>query len=299
MKKYFILGLLIIFVSCEIILRYKCGFCDAPLFLSSNNYEYINAPSQHRFRFGNHSDYNQFSMRNDELDSAKIHILGLGDSVINGGAPTDQSELATTLVSKEMNIQMLNISAGSWGPDNCAAYLKEKGIFAAKAILLMVSSHDAHDIMDFQPVVDVHPSYPSKQYKLASWELIDRYLMPHILAKFSQKKVDPDQAVLQGIHKNGIGFNPGFDQLKTIADSVKIPLLIYLHAEQDELKKGKYNEEGMEIIQWAKNNNISLVIGLHDNIDESCYRDGIHLNAKGQRQLANSLEKIIQINHIL
>jgi hypothetical protein len=238
-------------------------------------------------------------MRSKEIDSSKIHILGLGDSVINGGVQTDQSELATTIVTNETGIQILNISAGSWGPDNCAAYIKEKGTFDAKAIILDVSSHDAHDIMDFQKVVDVHPSYPSKQYKLALWELFDRYIVPRYLGKLFKKDADPDQTVLQGITKNGIGFNPGFDQLKTIADSLKIPFLIYLHPEQTELKEGKYNKQGIEIIQWANDNKIPLNEGLHDAIDLNLYRDVIHLNAKGQRHLANSLEEMIRKNHIL
>lgn len=44
---------------------------------------------------------------------------------------------------------MLNISAGSWGPDNCAAYLKHYGLFGAKAMSLLVSSHDAMILWTF------------------------------------------------------------------------------------------------------------------------------------------------------
>lgn len=62
---------------------------------------------------------------------------------------------------------MLNISAGSWGPDNCAAYLKEKGTFGAEGIILVVSSHDAHDNMNWQTVVGQSVAFPDKQYKLS------------------------------------------------------------------------------------------------------------------------------------
>ena len=66
---------------------------------------------------------------------------------------------------------MLNILAGSWGPDNLAAYLDENGFSDAEAMVVVLSSHDAHDVMDFEPVVDENSSYPSQQYKFAWGEL--------------------------------------------------------------------------------------------------------------------------------
>lgn len=102
-------------------------------------------------------------------------------------------------------------------------------------MFLLVSSHDAHDNMDFQPVVGVHPSYPDKQYWCAWAEFIDRYVWPRTLGKFfaDNKADDPDAAVLKSIdgtdiNKGGKVFNPGFDLLKQMADSEGIPLYIYL-----------------------------------------------------------------------
>ena len=186
-------------------------------------------PNQDGYRFGNHYHYNSYSQRSEEPDSTKKIILGLGDSVLFGGVQTDQDSLATSIFSQETDIQMLNISAGSWGPDNCAAYLKKFGLFGAKAMFLLVSSHDAHDNMDFQPVVGIHPSYPDKQYALAWGELLDRYLLPRVFPK-KKKEADPDQKVLDGIgiEKNGKVFNPGFDQLAEIAKQANIPLYVYL-----------------------------------------------------------------------
>ena len=192
---------------------------------------------------------------------------------------------------------MLNISAGSWGPDNCAAYLKEKGLFNAKAMFLLVSSHDAHDNMDFRPTVGAHPSYPDKQYVLAWGELINRYLLPRLLPD-RKKNADPDQQVLAGIHKKGKEFNPGFAELKAMADKAKIPLIIYLHAEQSELNAGKYNEQGDEIISWAEMNRVQLIKELDYKFTADDYRDGIHLNKKGQRKLASIMEYINSIKDV-
>lgn len=290
-KFLFYLTILLLFES---ILRIKWGFCDALLYQSSNQYEYIAQPNQDRDRFGAHIHYNSYSQRNEEPDSTKTIILGLGDSVLFGGTWMDQDSLATTLFSKETGLQMLNIAAGSWGPDNCAAYLKEKGTFNAKAIILVCSSHDAYDTMSFTPVVGKFPNYPDKQYKLAIWELIDRYALPRIYNYFSQvkHKVDPDAKVIAQIQNAAVAkkselFNPGFVQIKAIADSLHIPFAIYLHAETNEITAGQYNEMGNEIIEWAKKNEVFLVKGIETGETISMYKDAIHYNEKGQRHLAN------------
>ena len=291
---------LISFSIFEIILRYVFGFCDAVLYQSSPAYEYIAQPNQHRYRFFSHIDYNSYSQRSDEPDSTKTIVLGLGDSVIFGGTMLDQDSVATTLFSKETGMQMLNISSGSWGPDNCAAYLKEKGTFGAKAMVLVCSSHDAFDIMSHVPVVGIYPNYPDKQYKLAIWEVIDRYLMPRIKVYFRGKQLlDPDAQVVEkvksdvGVAKKALNFDPGFDQLLQISEEKHIPFFIYLHPEVGEVMSRKYKEGGLMIMEWAKTHHIKLIDGLNEGVTVDMYRDVIHLNEKGQRNLANSLKKMI------
>ena len=297
-KKWsWIVLILVILTSLEIILRQVWGFANAPLYFESSRYEYMALPNQDGYRFGNHYHYNSYSQRSEEPDSTKTIVLGLGDSVIFGGVLTDQDSLATTLFSKETGMQMLNISAGSWGPDNCAAYLKEKGLFGAKVMFLLVSSHDAHDNMDFQKVVGVHEAYPDKQYLTAWGELICRYVYPRTIGKLLEGDLmDPDQKVLNGIDKKGIGFNPGFNQLKAMADSVGIPLIVCLHPELQELQDGKYNHQGQEIISWCKDQHIKLISELAEGITEEMYRDGIHTNVKGQRFEADLMKKYIVLN---
>lgn len=287
-------------VLLEFTLRFAFGFCDALLYQSSDNYEYIAQPNQDRHRFGAHIHYNSYSQRNEEPDSIRVKILGLGDSVIFGGTWMDQDSLATTLFSNETGMQMLNISAGSWGPDNCAAYLKEKGTFGAKAMILVCSSHDAYDVMSFTPVVGVYPTYPERQYRLAIVELMDRYLMPRVRSFFLKQKqrLDPDAAVVNKmsqkfVAKKSLLFNPGFDQLKNMADSLHIPFGVYLHAETGELMQGSYNEMGYEIMEWAEKNGVPLMKGMDRGENESMYKDMIHLNGKGQKHLAASLKVMV------
>lgn len=267
------------------------GFLQAPLYQESKEYEYMVSSSQKGRRFGNNYYFNSYSQRSQEPDTTKTIILGLGDSVIFGGIQSDQDSIATSIFSYDTGMQMLNISAGSWGPDNCAAYLNKHGLFNAKAMFLLVSSHDAYDNMDFVPVVGAHPSYPNKQYPLAWIELFDRYVLPRISKR--NKEPDPDKKVLEGIMKNGKTFNSGFNQLKAIADSVNIPLIIYLHAERNESKLGFYKVQGKEIITWAEINDVLLIKELDEPLKEDEYRDDIHVNDKGQRRIAETMKSKI------
>lgn len=283
-KKYIYLLVLLVslFVAGELLLRMIWGFGTMPLYVESKQYEYIFAPNQEMTRFGVHFYTNSYSQRADEPDANRKIVLGLGDSVINGGSQTDNDSLATSIVSKNTEYQMLNISVGSWGPDNCAAYLKEQGLFGAKAMFVVLSSHDVDDCMDFVPVVGVHKSYPNEQYTLAIQEVIDRYVIPRL---FVSENLDPDEKVLKGIDK-GSNWNHGWDELKEIACQANIPLILILHAEKAELKAGDYNEKGLMIQQWANENQIKLIKDI-DVLKEENYRDKIHVNASGQRVLAN------------
>jgi len=291
--------IVVFLITTEVILRFVFGFCDALLYEDSPNYEYIAKPNQTHYRFFSHIRINSYGMRSEEPDSTKKRVLGLGDSLLFGPAQNDQDSLATTLFSNETGIQMLNISCGSWGPDNCVAYLKEHGTFGAEQMLLVCSSHDAYDRMSFQPVIGL-PEYPGEQYKLAIWELIDRYVIPKISRMFKQPVyLDPDAEVvarkqMASIIKKSSVFNEGFDQLKQYSDSLNIPLTIYLHAEVGEIKTKEYNDLGKEIIAWADSCNVLLINGMEEGETPDMYIDIIHMNERGQRHLADVFERKIK-----
>ena len=301
---YIIFVVFIVFVIVEVLLRFWFGFCDALLYQPSDKYEYIAQPDQDRKRFGVRLTTNSYSQRNEEPDSSKTVILGIGDSVLFGGGWMDQDSLATTLFSNETGMQMLNISCGSWGPDNCVAYLKEKGTFGAKAMVLVCSSHDAYDGMSFVPVVGVWPNYPDKQYKIAIWEAIDRYLIPYFKVVTQTKQyADPDAEVEKRaedrlVIQKSPYFVKGFDELEQMADSLDIPFYVYLHAEQGEMKKKHYNDMGQQILLWADSAGVALINGIVEGESEEMYHDAIHFNEKGQRHLADVLEKYVRTNDI-
>lgn len=284
---------LVLFATTEIVLRFGFGFGDAVLMRADPHYEYIAQPSQDRHRFGRHIAYNSLSMRSEEPDSNAVVLLGCGDSVINGGSLADNDSLATTILSARLSqvwgreVQVLNISAGSWGPDNCAAYLANTTLPKSAALLLVASSHDAHDNMSFKQVVGVRKHFPAKQYASAVVELIDRYVLP----RFVKQPATTDEEL--GIDKGGEGFNPGFLALKRYADARGIPFFIYLHAERSEIKAGAYNGQGQEIIRFAREVGIPLVMDLDHGAREDELRDRIHPDDAGQRRMADILFQAI------
>ena len=94
------------------------------------------------------------------------------------------------------------------------------------------------------------------------------------------------------------GSRVGFWRIHKLFKEYKIPLTIYLHADQGEVLLGKYYDQGLKIIEFAKKNKIPLILDLENGLDLTDFRDGIHLNEKGQRKLAKTvLNYIKQSSH--
>ncbi len=300
MKKKLFNGLLFAFLTVlivELVLRFY-GLHTPMLYISSDSYEYIYAPNQNLKRFQNRMITNQYSMRNKKINKNARIILGFGDSVLNGGSLTDHDSLATSKLNIRLNknrkgdsIQVLNISAGSWGPDNCFSYLEEKGDFGAEVIFLVISSHDLKDNKidnpkDGQIIPGNLKSFPIKNPNSAIEGLIRRYVIPD-KQQGRNKKVN--ELLIHLAEKENSGFNDFINYSK----KKNIRLLFYLHPTLREFKNKEYNNNGKRIIEIAKNNNIELISGLEYEV-ESGYRDAIHLNNKGQDILAKTLAPFLE-----
>ena len=74
---------------------------------------------------------------------------------------------------------------------------------------------------------------------------------------------------------------------------MKIPFMIYLHPEIVEIEQRRYDKQGLEIIQFANQRKIPLVLELEKRPNHALlYRDQVHYNAEGQRYLADQLYPI-------
>jgi lysophospholipase L1-like esterase len=268
------------------------GLGDLAIYREDKNYEYFYAPNQDVYRFGNHIVTNEFGMRSKPVNKKKkITILEFGDSVLNGGAHVDQEKLATTIEENELNkffnnqVQILNVSAQSWGVSNAFAFLKKHGDFNADIIVLTFSSHDLNDNMHFKKVVGEHPAWPAEKPFLALTDAWSRFIWPPIQRIFTGEN---EYEYLNDFDDTKI--NNGWKSFFKYCAENKIPLIVYLHASEKEVNGGKYNSLGEKILKVCSMNKIQVIKDLKflKNEDE-VFIDQIHLNENGHKIMANLL----------
>lgn len=285
-------SLIILLISGELFARFYLGLGSLPLYREDHDYEYVMLAHQDLYRFGNHIQTNALGMRSKKIKKGKKKILLIGDSVINGGAHVDQDNLCSSQLDEALpSYQVLNLSAGSWGPDNAFAFIQKHGDFDSKLMVLVFSSHDAYDNMHFKKVVGKHPMWPNKQPLCALTDGWSRYAWPKIKVFFGGE--DETYDYLIGFDDSR--FNSGWENFKSYCEKKGIKLLVYVHPETEERKKGAYNKKGKTLIHWLQRNELNFISGLEKPFENSCYRDNIHLNAKGQKRLFNILYPEIEM----
>jgi hypothetical protein len=286
---------LVFLILLEVSLRFLFGLGRPVLFVENKLYEYIYAPNQNLKRFGNKIITNEYSMRSLPISiHDSIRILKVGDSIINGGSLTDQDSLASTILEKELQkeykiqIRVLNISAGSWGPDNAFEYINQNGTFGSQFMVLTFSSHDLYDSMEHEKIVDLDPSYPSSNPSCAISELLFRYIIPfckaHLKPGSFNKKITSNHI---SVSKEKI--NTGWKKFFEYAKKNKIKLLVVLHPTIEEIKERKYNNDAEKIIQMLNKAHVPFILELDNLTNTSFYRDDIHYNAQGQKFLVREL----------
>ncbi|WP_247237378.1 hypothetical protein [Telluribacter sp. SYSU D00476] len=290
--KVLITATLIGLVVVELILRWQ-GLHNVPLFREDLNYEYIQKSNQDVLIYRNRYFTNSLGMRSMPIDSAKKKILLIGDSILNGGNQVSHDNLASTLIEARLNklyapdsFQTLNISAGSWGPDNGMAFIKKHGHFNPRMICLVFNSHDAGDIMDFMKHIGIHPSRPVHNQPLAIIEFYKRVILPRVYSS-------PDNDLPEFSQKVTAEFNPGWSYFLALSRKLDIPLIVYLHASKEEMEKKAYDTQGQKIIKFCNENNLPLVKDIHIQKDEYLL-DIIHLNSQGQKMIADLLFPAIE-----
>ncbi len=290
---------LITLFSVEGFARFQLGLGDPPVSIADPEIEYLFAPNQTCKRFGNLIHYNAYSMRSDDFPAKKsspdeYRVMVFGDSVVNGGVLTDQRDIATSILQRELAIKLGrpvvvgNISAGSWGPPNMLAYAKRFGFFDADAVVIVLSSHDYADVPTFEPIVGVNPAFPAKKPWLASEEAIVRYLPRYL--PWGQAVVESDPMVNAPSDKQ-IGWGIwAATELARAAEATGARVLFLQHWDQSELTSGA--GIGHDLLANAMKGAGAAVIDLGP--DEKArgaalYLDNIHLAPAGQQMLKEKI----------
>lgn len=280
----------ILLVSAEIVARFYLGLGDPPIYLADPEIEYLVKPGEYH-RFGHTSFYNSFSMRSREItrtktDPEEFRVLIIGDSVVNGGAQTDQSELATVLIEKRLSANRTafvgNVAAPSWGPANMLAYVKRFGLFETDVVILILNSDDYGDVPTFN-VVGVFPGYPTEKPLLAIQEVIFRYAPTF----FGHATAVPAPTTEE--------LNASLVSLRELVRSLP-RVIVAQHLRRDELG-GRERQGYFAIKALLEQEGIQpIILG---PIPAEYYRDTIHPNSAGQRVIADVLMEHLQRSELL
>lgn len=284
--------------------RWGLGLGDPPLVVDDPDIEYLFRPGTYH-RFGNVVHYNQWSMRSDDFSREKsapdeIRVMVIGDSVTNGGALTDQREIATALLQDRLRrdlgrkVIVGNISAGGWAPYNELAYVRKYGLFDADLVVLILSSHDYAYLPTFEPRAGRDPNFPDRTPFFALQEAATRYLPRYLSIIEDTFKEKPPLALTDAVDPGAVGKSmEALRDLVTLARSRGAEIMLVQHLERDEAMGHK--KPGYDVIRrFAEEMNVdrvdlgpSFAAAMESGLNP--YNDIIHPNVKGQRLIADAL----------
>lgn len=293
----------------ELIARFGLGLGDPPLSQNHPTIEYMLQPGRTYHRFGNEYRVNAYSMRSEAFPHAKtdpdeLRVMVFGDSIINGGNLTDQHELATERLRTRIhrasgrNVVVGNISAGSWGPPNQLAYLRQFGLFDADLVVLVLGVADLEDKPKHKLVAGFSSSHPSSTPPTALHEAWYRYLPQYVPLLQASSEEPP---TLRTHANQRLEYQQPTLALRTFCEEATargVPVVLALHPSRQAFEDGDQSK-ALEAFAFTE---ASVKVRLVDLLPEyrkaargvNVYRDDLHLNAAGQRVLADALQPVIE-----
>lgn len=292
-------------IGIEFFLRFAFGLGNPVLLQADPTIGYLFQSNQKVIRFGNRIEYNQYHQRSSPITYTKppgvFRILMIGDSVLNGGAPIDQSEtisslLQTRLKADDKVTEVLNASAGSWGLGNELAYLDQFGTFNSDLIILQIGVNDLAQQTSTGEVVDHHPSYPSKRPVLALQEVFTRYiwtrLEPYFIRSSPTSKIHTSQE-LEAQAKENRQF---LAEIITKAHDNHQPIVVIFMPELEylvpEYKEPTYKTELLNLLARLSVPSIDFQVYWSNKSPSELtayFRDGIHPSEVGNQEVSKAL----------
>ena len=293
--------IVLVVVLSELFARLYLGLGDPPISIRDADVDYMFAPNQQCRRFGNKIQYNNLSMRcgfDVHASDGQSRIYVVGDSVINGGVLTDQSDLATSMLQENLkstsgNWQVCNVSAGSWGPGNYAAYFRKyhECVRSTDVLVVEVNSHDLwEDDPSQKGGCDVGKDIALPDHKpwCALWDGFHRYFLP-LMRQFcgkAQINTKVDVPKWQNDAENeGAKYNLSMLEEVFALPCSRKALLIYRSRKEAEECVESVGERAFR--ECAEKNGIHIIMPILNA--ETDYRDKIHPTVSGQKKIADSI----------
>jgi len=285
-----------VLVATEIGVR-ECGLLDVPIYNVGGEIGYIPRPSQSgRFLNKNRWVFNDRSMGVDANWDPKRHpnILLIGNSVVVGGNPNDQSTKLTTLLQQDVgqNYSVWPIAAGGWTNVNEMAYL-DANPDVGTATNFYVWEYMAGGLS--KPAAwSGDYVFPRRPPMYATNYVVRRELLPKLFANNISGLPPVGLTSMNNLSK----FEGEVAHLsRTTGRSISGVLFLYPKEEEYLLaKRGlEWLPERPQLQSICRQNGLILVDVSHSpDWNETLYRDGVHPTIQGNIQLAKILAEAIK-----
>jgi len=289
-----------VLILVEIGLRIGFGFGSPVLYLGEEKIGYLLAPNQKTRRYGNRIEINQYSMRSAAITALPVagvrRVMLLGDSLVNGGWWTDQSQILSALINQQLQalwgtettVEVLNVAANSWGPPNQFAYLQRFGTFGSEVIVLLINTDDLFSAPPNSGVVGRDRNYPNTKPPLALIEVFNRYL----------KRSEPIPPITQPQLSDPVGYNlEKIQAIQAIATQNQAKFLLAMTpllreliepgSRDYEIKARQRLTEFTQEKNWVYIDFLSLFRETPN--PEKLYRDHIHLSSVGNQLVSETI----------
>lgn len=258
--------------------------------------DYTLKPDQNLTRFFAHTHTNRFGMRSDDVPALKspqtLRLMFVGDSLTYGTSRIDQSKIFTELLHQELPsilhkpVEVLNASAGGWAIENEVSYVESRGTFQSDAVVMVLNDDDLtqpRTAFD-QYALDV----PQDSVSSAVGELYVRFIRPH----FTHGNLPPSAEYPRAADVEA----RNLDDLAAFASFLTTQrarlILVFLPFRCD-IPMGSAAAE-TRFHNWAALHAVPFV---DLTSAEAAYPtnavtlDGAHLNAQGNRVVADALKR--------
>lgn len=303
LKRYWLFALclaIFLFLLLEVGLR-AVGFLDFPTYELHNSIGYLPRASQEgAFLRKNRWHFNDRHMpiARNWTSSEPLDILLIGNSIVMGGNPYDQSEKLSPILESFLGPggRIWPCATGGWTNLNQIAYLEANSDIASAAdfVVWEYMQGGLSQLARWRSEVPFPTEYPN----LASSLFIRKYILPRIIPPLSTSELPPTGLVP---NENLRRFDSALATFKKRSRDSARAGIVWLYPKQQELIFARAGKEWLperdSILSVAKRNGFVVIdIAANHEWEAHHYRDGVHPTVAGNTVLAKILaQKVAQL----
>ena len=285
----------LLIVGTEVTVRLS-GAVDFPLYSVDDEIGYAIKPNQEgHFLNKNHWVFNDRGMgiQKNWEPSSKPNLLLLGNSIVMGGNPYNQSDKLGPLLQTKLGdrVTVWPVAVGGWSNVNESVYLR-RNTDVVKATNFFVWEYMHGGLSRLSPARGEYV-FPTHKPVYATWYVARRYVLPRFF-NFDMNELPPQGDTQVA---NVVEFEKLVSEL-SVASHSKTPGILFLYPGKDEYigtKNGKdYVPDRKELQRIAATYGLKIVdIAQSPEWNTGLYNEGTHPTVEGNNVLAAILAKSV------